>query len=146
MDTGEDYKNQISSHFIHSDSFITNLDKTMGRLFLSALLNWHNLSQDQNVMSVLSMENNSLCRKIKQQNPTYHDSFVQAHVLTLMLTLFLVISRTNNNADNNIPMYVANTLRPLLFGQTNQTDIIGTNNQSNNQLNKYHKDHPDALD
>jgi hypothetical protein len=98
------------------DNFAKNIDRTMGHTLLIVLLNWNNISQNESIMTVLDMETNNLCKMVKIKNPEYQDSFVQAHVFTIMLMLMMmmssVFSRSINN-DANVPIYISNT-----FGKT----------------------------
>jgi hypothetical protein len=120
-----------------SDNFISHIEKTMGSLFLSVLLNWSNISQDQNIMSALNMESNNLCKTLKYQNPAYHDSFVQAHVLTLMLTMIVVLSRGINSQPENLPVYIKNTIRRMHESVSVSVDTNSTNSTmlNNTEIN-----------
>lgn len=82
------------------------MNKTMTDIFLNVIFNWSEISQNQQVMSALDMRQNSMCRYYKSINPTIRDSFVQAHVLTVLLMMFLIVAMPIQNVfdetgDNN---------------------------------------------
>ena len=67
-----------------------NIDQVMKEVYLNVIFNWATISTDQSIMNVLDIETNSMCRWYKSRYPDMRDSFIQAHVFT-MLMMFMYI-------------------------------------------------------
>ncbi len=82
------------------------LDKMMTNTFINIIFNWESIKQNTLLMESLNMKSNSLCQKLKEQNPTMRNSFIQAHVLALLMMMINIISLPCRNIhdlqDENI--------------------------------------------
>lgn len=63
----------------------------MMKVFLNVLFNWTTIKQNEQIMNLLNMETNSMCRLFKNQNPTLHDVYIQANVFSLLLMLWFAM-------------------------------------------------------
>jgi len=90
----ENLNSDISNIGIHSDisNIGSDVNKLITKVFLHVIFNWHSISQNQEIMEGLDMESNTMCRRLKNQNPSLHDSYVQVHVLSTQLMMLLVIT------------------------------------------------------
>lgn len=77
--------------------FQEDLGKLMSDVFVNVIFNWSTLSQDPQIMNVVDMNRNSLCQKLKAENPTMRDSFIQAHVVSILILFMIVLSMPIQN-------------------------------------------------
>lgn len=62
------------------------------------LMNWDKIKNDKDIMNVLDVDTNNMCRYYKINNPELDDKYIQSHTLTfLFLMLFIVSQPINNN-------------------------------------------------
>ena len=66
--------------------------KILSKVYLNVIFNWPTISQNQEVMQVLNMETNLLCKTHKELYPSLRDSFIQCHILTQMITIWIIMS------------------------------------------------------
>lgn len=66
--------------------------KLMAKVYLNVVFNWPTICQNQQIMTALDMDTNAMCRYHKSQNPSLRDSYIQAHVLSLLLVLWIIIA------------------------------------------------------
>ena len=66
--------------------------KLMLKVYMNVIFNWSTISQNRQVMNGLDIETNTLCYYFKTQNPSLRDSYVQAHVLSLLLMMWIIIA------------------------------------------------------
>lgn len=67
------------------------IDKLVMDIYLNVIFNWNSINQNVGIREGLCMKNNSMCKYYKMRNPTMRDSFIQAHVLTMLIMLFIII-------------------------------------------------------
>lgn len=100
------------------------VDKTMSTIFLHVLFNWNVIKENAQTMAYLDMNTNSLCRQLKQNDPTQRDGYIQAHVLSLLITMMYTINISTQK--------LVNTSSTLLGGALIQ---FATNTLMNNGNN-----------
>lgn len=67
---------------------------TIGKVLLTIIINWDTISRDDNIMDILNINKNTLCRNLKDENPHVADNFVQAFVLSvLVIYMYIVMSQ-----------------------------------------------------
>lgn len=57
----------------------------------NVIKNWEVLCKDDKVIESIDMNTNTLCQKIKFNNPNLDDSIIQIHAFTNLLTLFFYL-------------------------------------------------------
>lgn len=79
-----------------------NFEDDVNNLYTEIIFNWSQIREYEEVMNVLDMETNTLCVKLKENNPMLRDEFVQARVLTILLVMFIMVSSfVIIDGDNN---------------------------------------------
>ena len=63
------------------------------------LANWHTISADTSIMSVISIHDNSMARYLKHHNPDTLDPIIQANVLAMLLTFHHILANPTNQID-----------------------------------------------
>ena len=85
--------------------------KNVTNIFLYVIFNWGKISQNRDIMNVLDVNTNSMCKKLKIQNPNMRDEFVQAHVYTLLLMMiFMTMIPITDVLKTNLQDYVLNDI------------------------------------
>tara|TARA_Y100000780_G_C13596593_1_gene382867 strand:- start:80 stop:361 length:282 start_codon:yes stop_codon:yes gene_type:complete len=74
----------------------------MDQIYLSVVLNWHNIENDISIMEALNMENNTTCIKYKEEYGNIEDKYIQAYVLTQYLILYCIVCNINKEINDNI--------------------------------------------
>jgi hypothetical protein len=90
--------------------------------FLHIIYNWATIRQNSQLMNILDMQANTMCRYFKQLNPLVIDSFIQARVLTFVLLIFCIIS---------LPTY------NILYGMSLSASVPNINQISNINTTEY---------
>ena len=110
------------------------------KIYLSVIFNWHNISQNQQVMDSLDMKKNTLCVYHKEQNPNLENYMIQSFVFSMMITILFfstfpmhidVINQSYNDTDTILDKW--STIQ-----QNKQ--IMDIMNMNTNQLCIYHKE------
>ena len=78
----------------------TSLDRMMTNTFISIIFDWENIKKNKKMMDTLNMETNTLCIRLKEQNPSMRNSFIQAHVLALLMMMMTIISLPCRNIND----------------------------------------------
>jgi hypothetical protein len=91
------------------DTIQNDFIKTTTNIYLYVIFNWATISQDEHIQRTLDVNTNSMCRKLKLQNPNMRDEFIQAHTYTLLLMMiFMTMIPMTDMLNANIPDYVLN--------------------------------------
>ena len=117
------------------------IDQITKDVYLCVIFNWANISSNSDVMQALDMEQNSLCRNYKLQNPGMRDAFIQAHVFTMLLMMFYIVSQPIQNPFSlSTPLYedimyeTSNLNHGQYSSHVSHTDSMNGNSEvTNNQ-------------
>lgn len=69
-----------------------NFEEKIKEIYFNIISNWDNIKYDKNIMNVLDMRKNSMCRYHKSINPNLNNSYIQAYVLTYYIMMLLIIN------------------------------------------------------
>ena len=118
----------------HSKYFSSTEDATklLSKLYLTVIFNWPVLSQNNDIMQVLDMESNILCKTHKELYPSLRDSFIQCHILTQMISIWIIMSMPIETVYNGGVEY----LRTYVDKEIELKNNINTTNQEFNQASK----------
>lgn len=104
------------------------IEKVMSTIFLHVLFNWNNIKQNTNVMNCLDMNTNSLCRQLKNNNPTLRDGYIQAHVLSFLIMMAYMMNVTTqkilNCGSNLLGGAIINCAINTLMDESNNTQSL----------------------
>lgn len=75
-----------------NQEYLSDPAKLMSKVYLNVIFNWHTISQNQQVMDGLDMNTNTMCHYFKTHNPSLRDSYVQAHVLSVLLMTWIIVA------------------------------------------------------
>jgi hypothetical protein len=90
-------EHQTTGLFVeHIDTNDTD-DKIFNDIYLNTIINWVNIRQNSTVMDVLDMNKNTMCIKLKNENPMMRDSSIQSYVLSLLIYMFWSICTNFSN-------------------------------------------------
>lgn len=76
--------------------------KLMTEIHNNVVFNWPSLSRNDQVKQFVNMETNSMCMNLKTQNPGFRDSYIQAHVLSMLFTMLIIVSVPIKTHTNRI--------------------------------------------
>lgn len=105
------------------------VEKTMSTIFLHVLFNWNKIKENEQVMNCLDMNTNSLCRKLKQSNPSQRDGYVQAHTLSFLFMMVYIMNISTQNLINT----GSNLLGHTMIQSVANTLMTDSNNNQSNQ-------------
>ena len=107
------------------------VEKTMGTIFLNVLFNWNSIKEIPHVMSCLDMNTNSLCRQLKQNDPTQRDGFIQAHVLSFLILMMYIMNITTQTivrcSSNLLGNAIINSAAHVIMQDSNQIQHVPQN-------------------
>lgn len=78
-----------------------NIYDTVIYIYQYIVTHWDDIKNDANVMNVLDINNNNMCKYYKSMNPELNDTDIQARTLTFLFSMIFVLS-TIQTLDNNI--------------------------------------------
>jgi len=91
------------------DTIQNDFIKNVTNIFLYVIFNWATISQNEHIMKTLDINTNSMCRKLKLQNPNMRDEFIQAHTYTLLLMMiFMTMIPMTDVLKTNLPDHILN--------------------------------------
>lgn len=108
------------------ENSIKNFEEIICNFFMNVIFNWNNISQNPHVMNVVNMNDNILCQKLKSENPSMKDSFIQAHVVTILILMYILMSIPIKNPFDDSDRSITNHL--------NNYSILFNKTQNNNDL------------
>jgi len=56
------------------------------------LMNWDKIKNDKDIMYVLDVNTNNMCKYYKTSNPKLDDNYIQINTLTFLLSMLLFVS------------------------------------------------------
>jgi hypothetical protein len=103
--------------------------KLLSKVYLNVIFNWPIISQNQEIMQVLNMETNLLCKTHKELYPSLRDSFIQTYILTQMITIWTILSFPLETVYNGGVEY----LKTCVDKETEFTNNLNNNSSDQNQ-------------
>lgn len=128
------YQNINYHHADYQNIDYQNIEKTMSRIFLSVIFSWNQLRENEEVMNILNMNTNNMCRHIKNTHPNLRDQFIQAYVLSFLLVLFLVVCVPMQNLLVSYSQAVSEIFVPDINTSNVEIDIETNTNTSNFEI------------
>jgi DnaJ-domain-containing protein 1 len=62
-------------------------NKKIRDMLLIIIFNWDIIEQNENIMKVLNMDENKMCKTLKYENPDMMDSLIQGYVFTMLIVI-----------------------------------------------------------
>lgn len=105
------------THITNTD--ITDITDIMSYLYANIVHNWNQVENNANAMLCLDMNNNILCKKFKLTKPQLEDIYIQASVLTIMITMIYSIYFTLQTRIFNSAIVIGSVILSNITSKSN---------------------------
>ena len=74
-----------------------NMNDSVSYIHNHIVSQWDDIKDNTDIMNVLDIDNNNMCRYYKSTNPDLDVKHIQVRTLTLLFSMFLIISQPIND-------------------------------------------------